>query len=366
MIKGKQCTILWYIDDLKISHIDKDVVTKILEIIDEHYGKVIPFVLTRGKVHDYLGMTLDFSTSECCIVRMDDYVESVLEEAPSDMDGEAETPAAEHLFTVQDNAPKVTKDVGDLYHSLTARLLFLSKWARPEIQTAVVFLCTRTQATDADDYNKLARVVHYLRWYPKLALTLEADDIWVVKWLIDASFAVHADMQSHTSGCGSLGKGMFSTTSSKQKMNTHSSTEAELVGVNDMMAKVLWMQYFLKEQVYDVGPAVVAQDNKSLILLETNGMKSSTKRTRHINVQYYFVTDRIDKGDMVVEYCPTADMISDVLIKPLQGSAFHKLRANLKNDPTTTAVVLAHRSVLEPITTGKRGCVETWHDDVMV
>jgi hypothetical protein len=274
---------------------------------------------------------------------MDDYVESVLEEAPSDMDGEAETPAAEHLFTVQDNAPKVTKDIGDLYHSLTARLLFLSKRLQPEIQTAVVFLCTRTQATDTDDYNKLASVVHYLRWYPKLALTLEADNIWVVKWSIDASFAVHADMWSHTGGCGSLGKGMFSTTSSKQKMNTHSSTEAELVGVDDMMAKVLWTQYFLNEQGYDVGPAVVAQDNKSSILLETNGMKSSTKQTRHINVRYYFVTDRIDKGDMVVEYCPMADMISDVLIKPLQGSAFCKLRANLKNDPTTTAVVLAHR-----------------------
>jgi hypothetical protein len=77
----------------------------------------------------------------------------------------------------------------------------------------------------------------------------------VVKWLIDASFAVHADMRSHTGGCGSLGKEMFSTTSSKQKMNTHSSTKAELVGVNDMIAKVLWTLYFLKAQGYNVGPA---------------------------------------------------------------------------------------------------------------
>jgi hypothetical protein len=48
---------------------------------------------------------------------------------------------------------------------------------------------------------------------------------------------------------------MFSTTSSKQKMNTHSSTKAELVGVNDMIAKVLWTLYFLKAQGYNVGPA---------------------------------------------------------------------------------------------------------------
>jgi hypothetical protein len=159
-------------------------------------------------------------------------------------------------------------------------------------------------------------------------------------------------------------------------MNTRSSTEAELVGVDDMMAKVLWTQYFLKAQGYDVGPAVVAQDNKSSILLETNGMKSSTKRTRHINVRYYFVTDRINKGDMIVEYCPTADMISDVLTKPLQGSPFRKLRAlllNLKDDPTANAVVLAHRSVLEyktaysrGKTASSRGYSKTWHDDITV
>jgi hypothetical protein len=91
-------------------------------------------------------------------------------------------------------------------------------------------------------------------------------------------------MQSHTGGCGSLGKGMFATASSKQKMNNRSSTEAELVGVSTM-AKVRWTQYFRKAQGYDVGPAVVvAQDKKSSILLETNGMNSSTKRTHHINV----------------------------------------------------------------------------------
>jgi hypothetical protein len=114
---------------------------------------------------------------------------------------------------------------------------------------------------------------------------------------------------------------------------------------------------------------VVAQDNKSSILLETNGMASSTKRTQHITVRYFFVTDRIKKGNMIVKYCPTADMISGVLTKPLQGSTFHKLRPlllNLKDDPTTTAVVLAHRSVLEPIVTGKRGWSKTWHNDATV
>ena len=80
----------------------------------------------------------------------------------------------------------------------------------------------------------------YLKKYPTLPLTLEAHNLRMVKWSIDASFAVHGDMRSHTGGCGTLGGGAFYALSSKQKLNTRSSTEAQLVGVDDMMGKVLW------------------------------------------------------------------------------------------------------------------------------
>jgi hypothetical protein len=61
IINGKQCTILWHVDNLQISHIDPDVNTDIIEMIDNEFGKVAPFTITRGWIHDYLGMTLDFS-----------------------------------------------------------------------------------------------------------------------------------------------------------------------------------------------------------------------------------------------------------------------------------------------------------------
>ena len=61
MIKGKQCTILWHMDDLKISHEDSAVVTDIIWRLNEKYGKITPMISTCGKVHEYLGMTIDFS-----------------------------------------------------------------------------------------------------------------------------------------------------------------------------------------------------------------------------------------------------------------------------------------------------------------
>ena len=100
---------------------------------------------------------------------------------------------------------------------------------------------------------------------------------------------MHCDMRSHTGGAMSLGKGVIYGTSTCQKLNTRSSTEAELVTVDDCMSQVLWTRYFFDAQGYNINDCMVYQDNKSAILLEKNGRASSSKRTRHINIRYYFV-----------------------------------------------------------------------------
>jgi hypothetical protein len=116
-----------------------------------------------------------------------------------------------------------------------------------------------------------------------MCLTFEGGDARIVKWRIDASFAVHPDMKSHTGGMLSLGKGSIYSTSTRQKLNTKSSTEAELVGVNDVMHLILWMQYFLDAQGYGVKEKKVFRDNQSAILFKKNGRRSSSRQTRHIN-----------------------------------------------------------------------------------
>ena len=262
---------------------------------------------------------------------MDDYVKDLLDEAPEDMGGTATMPAADHLFTVSQEPEYLDDATSELFHHLTAKLLFLAKQARPDIQTATAFLTTRVKHPDKDDYKKLGRVIKYLRGSPDLALTLEGDDAHVVKWWVDASFAVHTDMKSHTGGTMSLRKGSVYSASTRQKINTKSSTEAELVGVDDVMPLILWTRYFLDAQGYDVKENKVFQDNQSAILLEKNGRRSSSRRTHHINIRYFFVTDRIQSKELTVEYCPTGDMLADMFTKPLQGSSFYKFRAAVLN-----------------------------------
>jgi len=222
------------------------------------------------------------------------------------------------------------------------------------LQTAVAFLSTRVKGPDRDDIKKLRRVMQYLRFTQHLPLTLEVGQSIAPKWWVDASFATHNDMRSHTGGVMSMGKGAMWASSRKQRINTKSSTEAELVGVNDILPQVLWTRYFLEAQGYMLpNPTEVYQDNMSSIQLEKNGKASSGQRTRHINIRYFFVTDRVTNKEVEMVYCPTGDMLADLLTKPLQGSQFRRFRdaiLNVQEDASSTqlsGVSMMHRSVLK-------------------
>mmetsp|Transcript_2109 Transcript_2109/g.4558 ORF Transcript_2109/g.4558 Transcript_2109/m.4558 type:complete len:122 (+) Transcript_2109:3756-4121(+) len=120
----------------------------------------------------------------------------------------------------------------------------------------------------------------------------------------------------------SLGKGVILAGSKKQKINTKSTAESEIVRVDDFSCQILWTNYFMAEQGYKVIETAVFQYNQSAILLEMNGKQLSSKWTRHMNIRIFFIKDRIDSGEITIKYCPTEDMVTDYFTKPLQGSQF--------------------------------------------
>ena len=123
---------------------------------------------------------------------------------------------------------------------------------------------------DEDNWVKLRCVLRYLKQNPSLPLILEADDLRVVNWHVDASFAVHEDMKSHTGGTMSVGKGSVIATSHKQKIDTRSSTKAELVGVDGVVVRMQWAQLFISTQGYNCNTSL-HQDNEAAMRLELNG-----------------------------------------------------------------------------------------------
>ena len=162
---------------MKISHGDSRVVDGIIKMLEEEFGKEAPLTIRRGKIHDYLGMTIDFSIDGKVQISMEEYIRNMLTELLEDMDGMATTPATEHLFKVNETPTYLDEKEAMFFHHNVAKLLFLCKHARPDIQTAVAFLITRIQHPDRDDYKKLGRAMTYLRKTITLPLTLEADDL---------------------------------------------------------------------------------------------------------------------------------------------------------------------------------------------
>jgi len=123
------------------------------------------------------------------------------------------------------------------------------------------------------------------------ALTLAIQPIWV-----DSSYAVHLDMRSHTGVVMSLVKGAMYSMSTKQKLNTKRSTEAELLAIDNTMAQVLWTRHFLVVQGEYVPTMKIYQDNKSTNMLAENGKQSSSQRTRHLNIYYFLSLTRSKKA----------------------------------------------------------------------
>ena len=275
---------------------------------------------------------------------MEEYIEKLLKETPYDMEGNARTPAACHLFNTNDGARKLPEEKAQLFHHIVAKLLYVFRRTRQDIQTAVVFLCTRVKNPDEDDYKKSKRVIQYLRDTKNITLTIKPNNS--PKWWVDSSYAVHPDMKSHTGIFMTIGKGGTYTASCKQMLNTKSSTEAELVAIDDAMAQVLWTRQFLAAQGEPVPVTTIYHDNKSTILLSENGKATSSRWTKHLDIHYFFVTDCIKQGEVKVAYCPTKNMLADFFTKPFQGPAFRWMRSIILNMPSNDSVNKVHRSVL--------------------
>ena len=123
-----------------------------------------------------------------------------------------------------------------------------------------------------------------------------------------------------------MGRGFPIVSSTKQKLNTRIYTETELVGTDDFMLEICCNRYFLKFQRYRVLDNFLFQENRRSILLDKYGRDSISKHTKHINIRYLFITDRVAHGDMSLIWCPTGDMIGDFMTKPLQGALLRKFR----------------------------------------
>jgi len=322
IVNGHQLTVCWYVDDLKVSHKCPKVVSDLLLTIEKKFGKM---TVKRGSIQTYLGMDIEIVDRKIKIC-MKAYLQECIDSFGESLTSNATTPANKNLMEFDDEACRLDTKRRELFHHIVQKLLHISKRGRLDLQVAIGFLCTRVKEPNVSDWNKLRRTLQYIRGTLDMKHVLSIGNIELMNIYIDASHGIHWNRRGQTGGCISMGDGLLHARSTKQGINTKSSTETEFVGNSEYLPYAIWLLNFLECQGYTIKRKLLHQDNESAIKLLKNGVVSATKRSRHVDIRYFWTTDRIKDPGMEVVYCPTEKMLGDFFTKPLQGKLFRLMR----------------------------------------
>jgi hypothetical protein len=329
MIDDKQCTIAWYVDDNILSHINPAAVDDVLKTIEGYFPGL---VIERGKKLNFLGMEIDFVEKGKFALSLVQYITGMIEELEEclepygiNLDTQYAHPANKNLFVTTDGNTDLPEDRADIFRKFVAKLIWVEKRGRPDVETSVSFLCTRVKQPNEEDWFKFIRLMSWIKTTKDDVRFIGADDLLNLFVMIDSSHAVHGDMRGHTGGISTFGTGVFDQKSSKQRMNTRSSTETEHVGTSEYLPKPIFFELFMEHQGYKPN-ITLWKDNESEIRMLNNGKDSCTSNSKHVAIKYFWSTDRIKAGKMKVKYCPTEKMIADYMSKPLQGKLFQIFR----------------------------------------
>ena len=143
------------------------------------------------------------------------------------------TAAPNDLCKVDEDVVKLDQARAKAFHNIATKGIYVAKRARPNISLSIGFLTTRVKGPDSDNWRKLCHLV-------------EANGTGVLSWYVDALFAVHPDMKGHTGGAMTMGTGFPLDKSTKHKLNTRSSTESEIVAVDDLILQIFWVRLFFE------------------------------------------------------------------------------------------------------------------------
>ena len=324
-VAGEQITVGFHVDDLLITCRSDAIIDDFESQLKQSFAEV---TFARGDEHSFLSMNVKrkdgFISVDMC-----GYVEKILE-GRAKLVG-ANSPGGENLFGVRDDSVMLGDEEKDRFHSDVAKLLYLAKRDRKDILVAVSHLCSRVSEPTKDDQAKLDRIFGYLSRTRDLCTRFKCGVPVSMSAYIDASFGVHVDGESRTGVVVMMSGAAVGAWSSKQKLVTKSSTEAELVALSDGSSSVLWAREWLLAQGYDLPATVIYQDNQGVLTLISKG-RHGKQRTKHLNVRYFFVKDRIVKGELKLEYLQTKKMVADIMTKPVTGKLLNELRGAMLGD----------------------------------
>ena len=212
-----------------------------------------------------------------------------------------------------------------LYQSAVGSLLYLSGWTRPDIAFSVSSVARFCSAPTKDHWAAVKRIFRYLSGTSSYGIVYARNEGAMIGYS-DADWAGDEDSRKSTSGYLFMMAGAATSWKSrKQTCVALSTAEAEYVALAGAVQEATWMRQLLKDLHHkQTKPTVLCEDNQSAIAIAQNPQSHS--KTKHIDIRYHFVREKIADKTVELQYCPTSEMLADILTKGLTFEKFSRLR----------------------------------------
>lgn len=311
--------ILVYVDDILIASQNEKHINAAEKMLKHNFE-----TNCLGDVHFYLGLEIFRDNSSNFCIRQKRYIRDLLNQYGLNEAKPSKYPMDPGYGKIK--SEKLLNN--DNYQKLLGSLLYISVNSRPDISACVSILAQKVCEPTQEDWNELKRILKYLKGTEDFFLRLSKtkDSINLLEGYADANWAADRESRKSNSGYVFLLNGCaVSWSCKKQACVALSSTEAEFIALSETCKEAIWLRKLLEDmEIIQASPTVIYEDNQSCLSIIKEEKLSN--RTKHIDTKRYFVKNNVDKNYVICKYCPTENMVADMMTKPLNAQILEKFR----------------------------------------
>jgi hypothetical protein len=260
-------------------------------------------------------------SSDGIVVHQSGYIDTLADKFLDDKDSTSPSPIGANFLEENEKDVKVNSTK---YLGLIMSLMYLARYTRPDILMPVTYLATKSADPMQGHYNKALKILSYVVGTKTRSLLFSAKANLELKIYADAAHMLHKDAKGHGGIIATLGSAPIVSKSFKFKLVTRSSTESEMVSLEESVTFALWLSALFRDFDFKAKlPVTILQDNLSTIGIVMNG--GSFNRSKHMIAKHTFIKQYVDSGEIELVHCRTNLMAADMLTKPLGGADLKKL-----------------------------------------
>lgn len=314
------CYLLIHVDDMLVAYNNQSLMSKLMSNIGRKFE-----MKDLGNAKHFLEIDIKQDRDGNFMINQSRYIDKIISET-----GLVEAKISNHPLDTgywKLNTDEQLLESNDDYRKIIGMLLYLTTHTRPDIAAAVSILSQRVQNPRVVDLNEAKRIVRYLKGTKDLNLMLSTSNCSEKLYAYsDANWAEDkTDRKSNSGYYCSVNGGAISWSCRKQDVVAMSSTEAEFIALSETCKEMNWIRRVVKDFGVNInGPTTIYTDSQSAISMINN--QKFSNRTKHIDVKYHYVRDKVMTKEAVLAYQPTDKNVADMMTKPLGGTKIKELR----------------------------------------